>query len=145
MFTRTHKLRAQSALLISTAILAMLTTALAVHAASAGATIKIAPSATLANPPTSIIVVVNYSCLPSEFSFGQVEVDQSQPAGVASGSRTDVFGFGSFQPTCDDKTHRASVVVTSFSGSFISGSAGASAFVASGVIFANAQSEISIK
>jgi len=145
MFIRTSKLRTRSAFLFSIAILAVLATALAAHAASAGATLKIGPTATLANPPTSIIVSVDYSCVPSSFSFGQVEVDQSQPAGAASGSRTDVFGFGSFQPTCDDKTHHASVVVTSFSGSFIRGSAGASAFVASGAVFANAQNEISIK
>lgn len=140
-----RKLRMRSAIPVSTAILAVLATALVVHAASAGATIKLAPTATLANPPTSIIVSIDYSCQPSAFSFADVQVDQSQPAGAASGSRTDVFGFGSFQPTCDDKAHHASVVVTSFSGSFIQGSAGASAFVASGAVFAQAQNEISIK
>jgi len=145
MFIRTNRLHTRSAFLVSTAILAVLATAVVVHAASAGATIKIAPAATLANPPTSIIVTVDYSCLPSQFSFGDVQVDQSQPTEAASGSRTDVFGFGSFQPTCDDKSHRASVVVTSFSGSFIPGSAGASAFVASGAVFAQTQNEISIK
>jgi hypothetical protein len=84
----------------------------------------------------------------STFSFGQVTVDQSQAIGGASGSRIDVFGFGSFQPTCDDKNHRADVVVSTdfFSpGSFTRGSAGATAFVGSGVVFANTQNELNIK
>jgi hypothetical protein len=140
-----NKHRASLPLLISSAILAVLATALVAHAASAGASIRIGSNAALANPPTSLIVSVDYTCLPSSFSFGQVEVDQLQPGGAASGSRNEVFGFGSFQPICDDRSHRDQIVVTSFSGSFIPGTAGASAFIASGAVFANASSEISIK
>lgn len=140
------KLRSRYLLLASTAILAALgTTLVVVNAASAGATIKIGPTATLANPPNSVLVTVDYSCLPSQFSFGEVQVDQAQSGPPASGSRTDVFGFGSFQPTCDDKDHRAVVIVTAFSGSFTKGTAGASAFIDSGAIFANASNEISIR
>lgn len=131
--------------LIPVAVLAVLATALVAHAASAGATIKIAPSASLANPPNSVIVTVDYSCQPSGFNFGSVNIDQSQPVGGASGSRTDVFGFGNFQPTCDDKSHREVVVVSSFGGTFVPGTAGASAFVASGAVFANTTAEITIK
>lgn len=133
-------------LLVAGAVMMVLATGLVAHAASAGATIKLSSNATLANPPSSVIVTVDYSCMPSSFSFGQVNIDQSQTTGPASGSRTDVFGFGSFQPTCDDKTHKAAVVVSTFDGSaFVPGTAGASAFVASGVVFANTSVEISIK
>jgi hypothetical protein len=131
--------------LIPVAVLAVLATALVAHAASAGATIKIAPAASLANPPNSVIVTVDYSCLPSGFNYGSVSVDQSQPGGTASGGRTDVFGFGSFQPTCDDRSHRADVVVSSFGGAFVPGTAGAGAFVASGAVYSNTSNEISIK
>src|SRR5215467_6949891 len=129
--------RRLTALPVVAALAAVLATVVVVHAASAGATIKLNTNATLANLPNSIIVTVDYSCLPSQFSFGQVSVDQSQPVGVASGSRTDVFGFGSFQPTCDDKLHHDSVIVSTgfFGGTFVPGSAGASAFVASGAVF----------
>ena len=139
------KLHARPWLVLSTALLAAVATTLVVHAASAGATVKIGPTATLANPPNSVIVTVTYSCLPSSFSFGQVEVDQSQPGGTASGARNDVFGFGFFNPTCDDKNHRASVIVTAFGGTYVPGTAGASAFVGSGAVFASDQAEITIK
>ena len=139
------RLRQRYSLLVAVAIVAVLGTALVAHAASAGATIKIAPTAALANPPSSVIVSVDYSCVPSAFSFGQVTVDQSQPTGAASGGRVDVFGFGSFNPTCDDKTHHASVIVSTFQGSFVPGSAGASAFVAAGAVFAQASNEVSIR
>jgi hypothetical protein len=137
-------------LLISTAILAVLSTTVVAHATSAGATIKLAPDAALANPPNSIVVTVDYSCLPSQFSFGAVQIDQSQPASVASGPRNDVFGFGSFQPTCDDKMHHDSVVVTAGfgffgGGTFVPGTAGATAFVSSGAVSAQTSSEITIK
>ena len=133
-------------LLVTGAVAAMLATALVAHAASAGATIKVSSTAALANPPSSVIVSIDYSCLPSAFSFGQVTVDQSQATTPASGSRIDVFGFGSFNPTCDDKTHKANVVVSTFDGSaFVPGTAGVSAFVASGAVFAQAQNEVSIK
>jgi hypothetical protein len=132
-------------LLFIAAIVAVLGTSMVVHAASAGATIKLGPSGTLANPPNSVVVTVQYSCIPSQFNFGEVQIDQSQPVGPASGSRTDVFGFGGFQPTCDDKTHHDQVVVTAFGGSFVPGTAGASAFVGSGAVFAQTTAEISIK
>lgn len=138
-------LRVRSSVLIPVAVVAVLATALVAHATSPGATIKIAPTAALANPPNSIIVTVDYSCLPSAFSFGNVQVDQSQSSGTASGGRTDVFGFGSFNPICDDKTHRAVVVVSTFGGTFVPGTAGASAFIDAGAVFANAQAEISIR
>lgn len=137
------------ATLVPVALIAVVVTALAVQAASPGATIKPASNATLANPPTSVIVTVDYSCLPSQFSFGSVDVDQSQIVGGASGSRIDVFGFGEFQPVCDDRARKQDVVVTAegFYGpsTFEAGSAGASAFVASGAAFANAQVELNIK
>ena len=139
------RVRQRYSLFVVVAVLAVLGTTLAVHAASAGATLKIGPTATLANPPQSVIVAVDYSCMPSAFTFGQVSVDQSQPGTAASPGRVDVQGFGSFQPTCDDKTHHASVIVTAFNGSFIQGSAGASAFVFSGAVFAQASNEISIR
>lgn len=138
-------IRQRYSLLVAIAIVAVLGTALVAHAASAGATIKIGPTAALANPPSSVIVSVDYSCLPSAFSFGQVTVDQSQTAGVASGGRVDVFGFGSFNPTCDDKTHHANVIVSAFGGSFVRGTAGASAFVSTGAVFAQASNEVSIR
>ena len=137
--------RAWYSFLVSGAVLAVLMTTLVAHAASAGATIKIAPSAALANPPNSVIVGIDYSCVPSAFAFTQVTVDQAQPAGGASGGRIDVFGFGGFNPTCDDKTHHASVIVTAFSGTFVRGTAGASAFLGAGAVFAQASSEITIK
>jgi len=122
----------------------------AVLASSPGATIKLAPKAALANPPSSVIVGVDYSCLPSQFSFGSVSIDQSQTTSVASGSRVDVFGFGNFQPVCDDKTHHADVVVSTWSwfyppSTFIPGGASASAFVGSGAAYANDSAEITIK
>lgn len=138
-------LRGRLSVLIPAALVAVLATVLVAHATSPGATIKIEPTAALANPPTSIIVTVDYSCVPSGFSFGQVSVDQAQSIGAASGGSTDVFGFGSFNPTCDDKTHHAVVVVSSFGGTFVQGTAGASAFVGGGVTFANTSAEISIK
>jgi len=137
--------RHRYSLLVLVAILSVLGTTLVVHATSAGATIKIEPTATLANPPTSVIVVIDYSCLPSAFSFGQVTVDQFQSGSAASGGRFDVQGFGGFQATCDDKTHHASVIVTAFNGSFVPGTAGASAFVGAGAVFASTQNEVSIK
>ena len=139
------RVRQRYSLFVVVAVLAVLGTTLAVNAASAGATLKIEPTATLANPPQSIIVNLDYSCLPSAFSFGDVQVDQSQPGTAASPGRVDIQGFGFFQPTCDDKTHHASVIVTAFNGSFIRGSAGASAFVGAGAVFAQASSEISIR
>jgi hypothetical protein len=133
--------------IIPVAIFTVFATLLAAHAAAPGATVKLAPSAALANPPNSVIASVSYSCQPSSFGYGYVNVDQSQATGGASGSRIDVFGFGYFQPTCDDKTHRASVVVSTYfsGGSFVPGSAGASAFVGSGVTYANTSNEITIK
>ena len=144
---QSKRFRLWISLLVSVGVLTILATTLVARAAAPGATIKLDSTATLANPPSSVIVTLDYSCQPSQFEFGQVEVDQSQVVGGASGSRTDVFGFGSFQPTCDDKSHRTTVVVTTFfgGGSFTSGSAGASAFVASGVTFANTSIELSIK
>jgi hypothetical protein len=132
---------------IPVAAFTVFATLLGAHAAAPGATIKLSPNAVLANPPNSVIVDVDYSCQPSSFSFGDVNVDQSQTTGGASGTRTDVFGSGYFQPTCDDKSHRASVVVSTFfgGGSFVPGSAGASAFVGSGVTYANTSNEITIK
>lgn len=141
----TKNKRVWLSLLIALTVLFVLGTSLVARASSAGAMIKIAPAATLANPPTAVIVTVTYSCLPSQFGFGSVSVDQSQAATGASGSRIDVFGFGNFQPVCDDKAHRADVVVSAFGGTFITGTAGASAFVASGVVFANTQIELNIK
>jgi len=133
--------------LIPVAVLTVLATLLAAHAAAPGATIKLASNATLANPPNSVIVDIDYSCQPSSFGFGSVSIDQSQMTGGASGSRIDVFGSGYFQPTCDDKSHRASVVVSTYfgGGSFVPGSAGANAFVGSGVTYANTSNEITIK
>lgn len=135
--------------IVPVATLGVLATVLVAHATAPGATMKIAPDATLVNPPTSVIVDIDYSCQPSSFSYGSVNVDQSQIIGGASGSRVDVFGFGYFQPVCDDKTHRASVVVTTntyyFGGSFAPGTASASAFVSSGVTFVNVSNEITIK
>ena len=139
------RVRQRYSLMVSVAILAVVGTVLVAHAASAGATIKIAPTAALANPPSSVIVSVDYSCVPSAFAFTQVTIDQSQPGVAASGGRVDVFGFGSFNPTCDDKTHHANVVVTSFGGSFIRGTAGASAFISTGAVFAQASNEVSIR
>jgi hypothetical protein len=139
------KVRPRLSIPVLAAILAVLGTTLVVHAAPAGATIKIEPTVTLANPPTSVIVTVDYSCQPSLFSFGQVTVDQLQPGTAASGSRNEVTAFGGFSPTCDDKTHRASVVASAFGGSFIPGPANASAFVGSGATFAQAQNEVSIR
>ena len=132
-------------LLVFLAVLTVLATALVAHASAPGATIKLGSNATLANPPSSVIMSVDYSCQPSAFSFASVNIDQSQPAGVASGSRVDVFGFGSFQPICDGKSHHATVVVTANFGSFTTGNAGASAFVASGAVFASTSTELSIK
>ena len=136
--------------LIPLAVLTVLATALVARAATPGATVKLSPYASLANPPNSVIVSLDYSCLPSQFSFGSVSVDQSQIVGGASGARVDVFGYGNFTPTCDDKSHKANVVVSSFSfyggpGYFTPGSASASAFVASGAAYANTTAELSIK
>ena len=127
------------------ATLAVLATVLVAHATAPGATIKLAPNATLANPPYSVVVDIDYSCQPTSFAFGEVDIDQSQMIGGASGSRVDVFGFGQFNPTCDDKTHHASVVVSSFGGSFVPGSVGASAFVSGGATFASTSNELTIK
>lgn len=126
----------------------VLATALVAQASAPGATIKLSPNAALASPPSSVIVSVTYSCQPSAFTFGGVSVDQSQTVSSASGSRIDVFGFGNFQPICDDRSHRADVVVsTSFwsPGTFIAGQAAASAFVYSGVVYANTTAELTIK
>jgi hypothetical protein len=80
-------------------------------------------------------------------AFYSARLDQSQSVSAASGSRIDVFGFGFFQPTCDDKSHKANVVVSSFfgGGSFTTGSAGANASVYSGAVYANSQVELNIK
>jgi hypothetical protein len=134
--------------IVPVATLAVLASVLVAHATAPGATIKIAPNATLANPPNSVIVDVDYSCQASSFGFGNVSVDQSQMVGGASGSRIDVIAYGYFQPVCDDKTHHASVVASIyyfFGGSFVPGTASASAFVGSGTAYANTSNEITIK
>ena len=95
----TAKMMRASALL-SVAALAALAIGVVAHAASPAATIKIAPGAQLTNPPTAVIVTVDYSCLPSSNAFGSVNIDQSQAGNAASGGRFDVFGSGFFQPTC---------------------------------------------
>lgn len=123
---------------------------LAAEASPPGATVKVATNATLASPPSSVIVGIDYSCMPSQFSFASVSIDQSQFVGGASGSRVDVFGFGNFQPVCDDKSHHAEVVVSSFYGfygpsTFTAGGATASAFVASGAASAQTSAEINVK
>ena len=139
--------RVRISLLLTTVVVTILATSLVARAAAPGDTIKLDSTGSLASPPNSVVVNVSYSCQPSQFAFGSVNIDQSQTVGGASGSRQEVFGFGSFQPTCDDKTHKAVVVVSTgfFGGSFVPGSAGASAFVASGAVFANTQIELSIK
>jgi hypothetical protein len=135
-------------MVLSLAALSVIATTVVARASSPGATIKLGPDAHLANPPSSVIVSVTYSCQPSAFfSYGNVSVDQVQTFGGASGSRIDVFGSGYFQPTCDDRSHRTDVIVSTFfyGGSFTPGTAGASAFVASGVTYANTQIELTIK
>jgi len=139
-------------LLITIAVLTLLATTLVVRAAAPGATIKLGPSGKLANPANSVIVSVTYSCLPSQFSYGSVSNDQSQASGAASSSRVDVFGFGYFQPVCDDRSHKADVVVSTYDyyyygagGTFKTGSAGASAYVYSGAVYADTQVELNIK
>lgn len=135
--------------LIPLAVLTVLATALVARAAAPAATIKLAPAAALANPPSTVIVSVDYSCQPSQFSYASVNVDQLQIVGGASGARVDVFGYGFFTPTCDDRSHKANVVVSSFGfygpANFTPGSASASAFVGSGAAYANTSAEISIK
>jgi hypothetical protein len=134
---------------LSFAVLTLVATALVAHASAPGATIKIAPNAALANPPNSVIVSVTYSCVPSNYTYGFVAVDQLQAAPVASGSRGDVFGFGNFQPVCDDRSHRADVVVSSAwwwnPGTFTTGRAGVNASVYSGVVYASTSAEVTIK
>ncbi len=127
-------------------VLALLAAAVAVHAASPGATIKIAPSVALANPPTSVVVTVSYSCLPSQYPFGQVSVDQAQTDSSVSGGRIDVFAFGYFQPNCDGKAHRAVVLASTYygEGSFVPGVAGANAYVYSGAVYASTQVQVKI-
>lgn len=142
--------RIRLASLVPAAALVVAAGSIAVHASSAASTVKLAPNASLANPPNSVIVGVDYSCMPSQFSYGSVNVDQSQSTGAASGSRIDVSGFGNFQPVCDDKAHHAEVIVSSWSwfyppSSFIAGPASASAFVGSGAAYANTSAEIAIK
>lgn len=133
---------------LSFAVLTLVATALVAHASAPGATLKIAPNAALANPPNSVIVSVTYSCVPSNYTYGFVSVDQLPAAPVASGSRDDVFGFGNFQPVCDYKSHRADVVVSSSwwnPGTFTTGPAGASASVYSGVVYASTSAKVTIK
>jgi hypothetical protein len=134
----------RTSVLLSLVVLALLAAGVAAHAASPAATIKIAPGAALANPPTAVIVTVTYSCLPSAYTFGNVNLDQSQTGSSASGGRFDVFGSGYFQPVCDGKTHRANVVVSSFEGAFVRGVAGASASVDSGAVSASTQAKVKI-
>lgn len=122
--------------------------ALVAEASAPAASIKLANNAALANPANSVIVHVSYSCMPSQFTYGGVNVDQSQVVGGASGTRIEVFGFGNFQPTCDDKSHQADVVVTTgwwYGGSFTTGAASANAYVYSGATGAQSQAEINIK
>src|SRR5690349_4118121 len=86
-------------ILFIAAIVAVLGTSLVVHAASAGATIKLGPSGTLPNPPNSVVVTVQDSCMPSQFNFCE-----ARPSVRASPVSRVVLqsGFTSFDRTRGD-------------------------------------------